>query len=421
MSDATVSPAEVSDSGDRDFQIRILPQVSDEEFLKVLTAVKVDPPARGILLPKMKHLNILLKDVECRAANIIKQEMLSLGADAAVARGTVSCSIPATDVILMGTERQIRSFADHVRVQPFGLKSLSEKLERILAGYRATDLVLSTNRREIPFGKRTRIMGIVNVTPDSFSDGGRYLSTQAAIERALELESEGADILDIGGESSRPGSDFVSVEEELKRIVPVIEGLRGKVRVPISVDTLKADVAAAAIEAGAEIINDISAMTFDPKMPSVIAENRAAVVLMHMRGIPKTMQEGPIVYPDLMGEIIAYLAARIEHARSMGIRPESIVVDPGVGFGKTVRDNLAILRNLSELKIFGRPILTGVSRKSFTGAMTHVEDPAERTEGTAAAVTACILHGSHIVRVHDAGATKRLVSMADAIVREEQR
>jgi len=409
----------MSNSGDKDFQIRFLPQISGEESRRVLAAVKVDPYARDILLPKMKHLNILLRDIECKVANIIKQKMLSLGADAAVARGTVSCSIPATDVILMGTEKQIRSFADQIKAQPFGLKYLAEKLECILTAYQAEDLVLCTNQREIPFGKRTHIMGVVNVTPDSFSDGGKYLSTQAAIDRALELESEGADILDIGGESSRPGSDFVSAEEEMNRIVPVIKGLHGRVHVPISVDTLKADVAKAAIRAGAEIINDISAMTFDPQMASVIAANQAAVVLMHMKGIPKTMQEGPIIYEDVVGEIIAYLTVQIKNARFEGIRVESIVVDPGIGFGKTIRDNLAILRNLSELRIFGRPILTGVSRKSFIGTLTHVEDPAERIDGTAAAITASILTGSHIVRVHDVERTKKIISIADAIARGE--
>ena len=406
-------------SGERDFQVRVLPLISDEESLRALTAVKVDPAARDILLPKMKHLNIRIADVECKVANIIKQEMLSLGADAAVARGTVSCSIRATDVILMGTEKQVRRFADNIRMQPFGLKSLSKKLERILTAFQATDLVLCTNRREIPFGKKTQIMGVVNVTPDSFSDGGQCLSPRAAIDRALELEAGGADILDIGGESSRPGSDFISAEEESARIIPVIKGLQGKVQVPISVDTMKADVAEAAIDSGAEIVNDISAMTFDPRMASVIAANQAAVVLMHMKGIPKTMQAGPIVYEDVMGEIVAYLDIRIKNARLTGIRDESIVVDPGIGFGKTLRDNLAILRNLSELRIFGRPILTGVSRKSFIGALTHVHNPAERIDGTTAAVTASILQGSHIVRVHDVERTMKIISMADAIARGE--
>jgi dihydropteroate synthase len=402
---------------DIDFGIRILSPGSSEECLGLLKAVDVDPYAEDILLPKMKHFNILLQKIDCRVANIIKQAMLSLGGDAAVARETVSCSIPSTNVILMGTEKQIRLFANHIKVQPFGLKYLSAKLEDLLANYQRTDRVLCTNKREIALGKRTHIMGVVNVTPDSFSDGGKYLSAQAAIDRALELESEGADFVDIGGESSRPGSEFISEDEELERIIPVIKGLQGKLSIPISVDTLKAAVAEEAIAAGAEIINDISAMTFDQRMASVIAENQVAVVLMHMKGIPKTMQRGAIIYADLMADIICHLSEQIKNALSHGIQSEKIVVDPGVGFGKTVQNNLAIIRNLSELKIFGLPILTGVSRKSFIGSITNVGTPAERLEGTAAAITASIMNGSHIVRVHDVASARKIIAMTDAIVR----
>ena len=181
-------------------------------------------------------------------------------------------------------------------------------------------------------------------------------------------------------------------------------------------DTLKADVAEAAILAGAEIVNDISAMTLDEGMASVISEKKVAVVLMHMKGIPKTMQEGPVIYRDLMGDILRHLTEQIRNARSQGIHSEKIIVDPGIGFGKTVQDNLSIIRKLSELKIFGMPILTGVSRKAFVGSITNVGNPTERLEGTAAAITASILNGSHIVRVHDVGSTKKVVAIADAIL-----
>lgn len=405
-------------SKDRDFRVRILSQARNEEFIGLLKAVGVDAYARDLLIPKMRHLNILLQAIECRMANIIKQEMLSLGGDAAVARGTVACSITATDVVLMGTEKQIRAFVDRIKQQPFGLKFLSAKLEGLLANYRQTDFVLCTNRRKIELGHKTHIMGVVNVTPDSFSDGGQYLSAQAAVDRALAMEAEGADIIDIGGESSRPGSEFISAEEELKRIIPVIKELQGQLRIPISVDTLKAEVAEAAIAAGVEIINDISAMTFDPGMADVVAESKAAVVLMHMKGLPKTMQEGPIAYKDLMGDIIGHLSEQIKSAHVHGIGSDKIVVDPGVGFGKTLQDNLSIIRHLSELKIFGLPILVGVSRKSFVGAITKVEIPAERIEGNAAAITASIMNGSHIVRVHDVVGTRKIVAMTDAILRE---
>ena len=278
-------------SNEKEFQIRILgPSNTEDQAWNALTAVHVDSQATAILMAKMRHLNILIKNVECRAANVIKQEMLSVGGDAAVARGTVACSIPATDVILMGTEKQIKKFLSYVQLQPFGLKYLSRKLEDILNKYSKQEQVLCTCRREIMISDRTLIMGIINVTPDSFSDGGFCYSTESAIERALEIEAEGADFLDIGGESSRPGSDFITAREETERIIPVLKGIAGKVKIPISVDTVKAEVAAAAIDEGAEIINDISAMTYDPMMASTIAKKSAAVVLMHMRGVPKTMQ-----------------------------------------------------------------------------------------------------------------------------------
>lgn len=407
---------EMTSAQNKDFRIRILSQQSDETLLALLDTVGVDAHARCILLPKMKHINIQLQDITCQVANIIKQEMLALGGDAAVARGTVACSIPATDVILMGTEKQIRAFVERIKQQPFGLKFLSAMLEDVLEKYRRTNFVLDTNRRKIELGQRTHIMGVVNVTPDSFSDGGQFLSAQAAIERALALEEEGADFIDIGGESSRPGSDFISAAEELKRIIPVISGLQGRLHIPISVDTVKAEVAKETVAAGAEIINDISAMTFDPDMAAVVSESQAAVVLMHMKGIPKTMQAGPIKYKDLMSDIIEHLSKQIAYARTRDIGMNKIIVDPGIGFGKRVEDNLSIIRYLSELRILGVPILVGVSRKSFIGAVTKVDVPAERIEGNAAAMTAAIMNGSQIVRVHDVAATRKIVDMTDAIL-----
>jgi len=232
----------------------------------------------------------------------------------------------------------------------------------------------------------------------------------------LAMQDEGADFIDIGGESSRPGSDFISATDELKRILPVLEGLQGRLRIPISVDTVKAEVAKQAIAAGAEIINDISAMTFDPVMISVISETKVAVVLMHMKGIPKTMQTGAITYKDLMSDIINHLSEQIAKAHAHGIGMDKIVVDPGICFGKRIEDNLSIIRHLSELKIFGMPILVGVSRKSFIGAVTKVDMPVERIEGNAAAITATILNGSQIVRVHDVAGTRKIAAMTDAIL-----
>ncbi|MHB8092173.1 MAG: dihydropteroate synthase [Syntrophales bacterium] len=278
------------------------------------------------------------------------------------------------------------------------------------------NLLFRTSRREIVLGERTLIMGIINVTPDSFSDGGRYASPQKAIEEGMRMVEEGADILDIGGESTRPGSDAVSVEEELKRVIPIIRGLAAKLSIPLSIDTMKAEVAREALRAGAEIINDVSSLNYDEAMAKTISAAGAGVVLMHMRGIPKVMQQGDLTYPSLLDDIAEFLQERMERALSEGIGRTQTVIDPGIGFGKTADDNLRLIRHLGEFKKLRRPILMGVSRKAFIGKITGGL-PAERMEGTAAAVTASIMGGAHIVRVHDVSVIKKVVLMADAISR----
>ena len=276
--------------------------------------------------------------------------------------------------------------------------------------------ILKTWKREMTVGDRAQIMGILNVTPDSFSDGGFFQSSEEAVESGVRMVEEGADILDVGGESSRPGAEPVSPKEELRRVIPVIEGLVRRVTVPISVDTTKAEVAREAVASGAEIINDISAMRFDDQMPVVVAATGAAVILMHMRGTPKDMQEGDLTYRSLLPDITGFLRERMERAKSAGVELERMMIDPGFGFGKTAEDNMKLLRYLSAFRILGRPIVTGVSRKSFIGKVTG-GDPQDRLEGTAAALTVAIMNGSHVVRVHDVSAMKRVAAMADAILR----
>jgi len=366
------------------------------------------------MLPKMSHLNVLLESVPCKVANILKQEMLSLGGDAAVARGTVGCTIPETDVLVMGTRKQLNRLVEKLTMQPFGLRDLAQAIIQLLDNMDQDTFVLKTPRRNMPLGSRTFIMGILNVTPDSFSDGGRFYAADKAVEHGLRMAEDGADIIDVGGESSRPGADPVSAEEELARVLPVIEKLAGLVEIPLSVDTTKAAVAQAAVAAGAEIVNDISAMTLDTRMAGTIAESGAAVVLMHMRGLPKDMQTGDLTYRDLIADVMAYLRARLEEAKAAGIAPERIVVDPGIGFGKTAEDNLKILKHLDRFRALGRPVMTGVSRKSFIGRLTG-DDTGERLEGTAAAVAAAILNGSAIIRVHDVKAMKKVAALCDAI------
>ncbi|HUI65078.1 MAG TPA: dihydropteroate synthase [Bacteroidota bacterium] len=274
--------------------------------------------------------------------------------------------------------------------------------------------------REFDFAARTYIMGILNVTPDSFSDGGRYLSTDAAVARGLRMIDEGADIIDIGGESTRPkgtvygeGAEPVGPEEELRRVLPVIRQLVKRTDIPLSIDTMKSVVAQEALAAGAVIVNDVSGFRCDAALPSIVADAGAAAVVMHSRGTPKTMQAEP-VYADLFGEVMDALRIAVRAGEAAGVR--QMFVDPGIGFGKTLRHNLELLAHLDRLHEIGRPILVGPSRKSFLGAVLNLPVD-ERLEGSLAAVSACVLNGANVVRVHDVRETKRAVAVADAIRR----
>ncbi|HVO66039.1 MAG TPA: dihydropteroate synthase [Syntrophales bacterium] len=382
----------------------------------MLRKLGVDPYGIEAMLPKMTHLNILLEGIKCNVANIVKQEMLSVGGDAAVSRFSVSCGVEETDVIIMGTTKQISRFTDKISIQPLGLSDISKDIKQLLVNISQDLFVLRTLKREIVLGNRTQVMGILNVTPDSFSDGGFFNAPETAVEHGLKMAEDGADFIDVGGESSRPGAKPVSVEEERARVIPVIKGLNGRVNIPISIDTTKAEIAREAIENGAEIVNDISAMSFDANMIKTIADKGSAVILMHMRGTPQNMQEGDLSYKSLMTDIIGFLSNEMKKARLAGIDIENIMIDPGIGFGKTAEDSMRLLKYLSELKVLGRPVVTGVSRKSFIGKVTG-GGPLERAEGTAAAVTTAIMNGTNVVRVHDVKAMKKVVAMADAIVR----
>jgi dihydropteroate synthase len=257
-------------------------------------------------------------------------------------------------------------------------------------------------------------MGVVNVTPNSFFNGGLYFEPARAIERALELAAEGADIVDIGGESSRPGAHPISAREEKKRILPVIEVLREKKNVLISVDTTKAEVAEAALAAGADIINDISAGRFEPEILRLAAESGAGLVLMHMKGTPRTMQTAPR-YEDVVAEVRSFLEERMAEAEAAGVARDSLIIDPGIGFGKNLEHNLALLNNLSLLAELNRPVLVGISNKSFIGKILNLE-PQDRLEGTVAAAVVSLMHGASILRVHDLKAVKRAVTVAESIL-----
>lgn len=260
-------------------------------------------------------------------------------------------------------------------------------------------------------------MGVVNITPDSFYDGGLYFDKEKAVQRGLELAAVGADIIDIGGESSRPGSKPISKEEEMRRVLPVISALKKQTRALISVDTTKSEVAEAALAEGADILNDISAGRFDSKMIPLAAQREVPLVLMHMKGTPQTMQINPY-YQNLHQEVKEFLKERIKSAESFGLTREKIIIDPGIGFGKRFEDNLSLINNLSFLEELGCPLLVGVSRKSFIGRILNLP-PSERLEGTIAASILSLINGAHILRVHDVGPVKRAVMVTEAILNQK--
>lgn len=273
---------------------------------------------------------------------------------------------------------------------------------------------LCFNSFKFDFMTKTYIMGVLNVTPDSFFDGGKYINTEKAVVHGLNLIEQGADILDIGGESTRPGALPVGTDEELKRVIPVIEEISKRAKIPISIDTYKAKVAEEAINAGASIINDISGLNFDPQMPYVAAKYKTPVIIMHIKGTPQDMQKNPH-YDALIPEIIEYLRAAIIKAKETGVEEDKIIIDPGIGFGKLPEHNLEIIKNLKEFNLLSKPILIGVSRKSFIGKILDDAPPERRLEGTAAAVAVSIINGANIVRVHDVDYISKVVKVVDSI------
>jgi dihydropteroate synthase len=275
---------------------------------------------------------------------------------------------------------------------------------------------LSWRKYSFDFTQRTFVMGILNVTPDSFSDGGSYFRRDSAVERALAMENDGADIIDVGGESTRPGAEKVSVKEEIERVVPVIEEITKRLHIPVSIDTYKAAVADAAVSAGASMINDISGLRFDPQLPSIAAMHKIPVVIMHIKGTPANMQKNP-VYTSLISEIMDYLREGIHIAMQAGIPEDMIILDPGIGFGKTVEHNLEIIQRLNEFEGLEKPVLLGHSRKAFIGRVLDDLPVTDRLEGTAAAAAIGIFNGANIIRVHDVKEMVRVARVADAIRR----
>lgn len=385
---------------------------------RLLQDLGSDKGGVAIMSRKMKYAVVSVENVQARAANIIKQVMLSKGGECATPRDVLLKSTEPVRVMMMGTVTQFSQAVKNISVQPFGLAGLAAELKALFRevfpdSETAREIVAGAHR--LTLGSRTLVMGVLNVTPDSFSDGGLYDRFEGARDRALAIAREGADIVDIGGESTRPGADAAGLDEELKRTVPVIESVAGDIGVPISIDTCKAEVAKRALDAGASIVNDISGLRFDPGMIKLVAERGVPVVIMHMQGTPGDMQNNP-AYDDVVGDITAFMRSRAELAIEAGVEREKIILDPGIGFGKTVEHNLEIIRRLAEFKSLGYPLMLGTSRKSFIGAV--LDRPAdERLMGSAATVAFAIARGVDIVRVHDVKEMVEVVKMADAVAR----
>lgn len=412
------------------YNIRILEFDGIEGLIAEMEKVDAHPKGIEIMAPKGILRAIKLEGVGYAAANILKQEMLSKGGEAAIACDIYLGEREKTDVLLLGTLRHYQRLIPKLRAQPLPtLVSIADEIEEALARYDGETLgSIEIGGRLFEWGKRTYIMGILNVTPDSFSGDGLMAAKDfvgAALSQAERFVEEGADILDIGGESTRPGSAPVPAEEEIRRVIPVIERISEELDVPISIDTYKEEVARRALEAGANMVNDVWGLRMDPKLAGLVAERGVPVILMHNRSRPKdAVQEERlggryvgVEYEDLMADIIRELRESIAIATRAGVALERIIVDPGIGFGKTVEQNLEIMARLSELKVLGRPILVGTSRKSVIGYTLDLP-PDERVEGTAATVALCIEKGADIVRVHDVKEMVRVARMTDAVVRD---
>jgi len=400
--------------------INVLEVSSQEELKRIMQDIEVDPYGIKIMLPKAMTRLIRIRALSNISANILKQEMLSLGGDAAISRSAITGGIKKTDCLLIGNVAQFGRLNEKLRRQPFGLDRLAGDLSRHIDNYHNDKFTLELGRFKIRLEKRACLMGILNLTPDSFSGDGFYrygvrsseYQTKDAVEYAQKMVSDGADIIDVGGESTRPGAKSVSVKEELARTIPVIKSLAKKIKVPISIDTRKPQVAEQALDSGASLVNDVSGLRSE-RMRKIVSAYKAAVVIMHMKGHPATMQKH-LLYSSVLDDIIRYLRDQIDAATQSGIKKEKIIIDPGIGFGKTLEHNLQILKNLKEFKVLGRPIMVGTSRKSFLGRILNVP-PKERLFATVASCVIAAKNGAGIIRAHDCLAVKQALRISEAI------
>ncbi|MGC2288389.1 MAG: dihydropteroate synthase [Thermoplasmata archaeon] len=396
------------------YGVRVLDATTPTEIARELERTASDPEGVGIMTRKGRTLLVRLDGIPLKAAPLLKQEMLALGADSAHAKGVADLSVEQSAVVLFGTPGQYAHLLPKLRRQPFQLRAVADAVQAVLENYsRTTPRSLRGLHRSVTLGAATVVMGVLNVTPDSFSDGGLFEQPEAAIARGLALEAEGAQMLDIGAESSRPGAASISAEQELARLQGVLPALHDRLKIPISVDTQKPEVARAALDLGADLINDVSGLR-NPQMRQVIARSGAPAILVHMRGTPETMQKD-LDYTDLRAEVYGALAQAVAAALGDGIAPERLLVDPGLGFGKSSEQSLDLLRHVSEFRGLGCPVVVGASRKSFLADVLWGLPTEARLEASLAAAVVAALGGAAVVRVHDVASTVRALSVADAV------
>jgi len=393
------------------FQTRVLSNLNQKRRHSLLERLGCEKRGVEIMAPKAEHKLVYARGLDPRAANIVKQEFLAAGGEVAVSWKALNISEQSSEIIMMGTHSQYRRVLKKLKEQPFDLKLLAEEVQESIENF--------DEPSHTPWSsKNTEVMGVLNVTPDSFYDGGKFEVKEKAVKRAMSMIDQGADIIDIGGESTRPGSERISVKEEKQRVLPVIKRISDYSDIPVSIDTYKPEVAEAAINAGAEMVNDVFGLRTDG-MPEKIAELDVPVIIMHMQGTPKTMQKNP-TYEDVITDISSFFLERAQVAKNAGIDTDNIILDPGIGFGKKLHHNLEILDRLEEFNSLGFPLLLGASRKSFLGEI--LDKPSEeRLWGSIAVAALGVEKKVRILRVHDVSETLDAVRTIEAILDSDHR
>jgi len=387
------------------FQTRVLSDLTQREIKELLKKMGCDKRGVDIMAPKADMILISAKNLDPRGANILKQEFLSSGGEVAVPWEALDLSEEKSEILMMGTPSQYERVKKKLQEQPFDLPELAKEIDEAIENH--------NSKPSLPWSDREcNIMGVLNVTPDSFYDGGEYNRVEKAVERGISMAEEGADVIDIGGESTRPGSERISTEKELERILPIIDELDERLDIPLSVDTYKPEVAEEAVKAGADIVNDVFGLRKEG-MAEKISELDVPIIIMHMQGRPKNMQDSP-QYEDVVDDIATYFYERIKFAKDKGIKEENIILDPGIGFGKKLHHNLEIIRRLEEFCSLGYPILLGASRKSFLGEILG-KKAEERLYGSLAISALAVEKGVSILRVHDVMENKDVVQTGEAL------